>query len=158
MSPKKKHKLLFALSFLILLPIVLEWNFLSVTSPEIITNQISYGSGRVKVHKLYTDKGRIFRVNKILYDYTGWDDTIQVTHTTITNRLQSVTAYIFDRDRTFKLGFLNSSFGLITIPAIMLGSFLSIIFYNYINPPGRSQLAWFTLVLSISQVIFYLLL
>lgn len=157
MSPKKKHRLLFALSFLILLSIVLEWNFLSVTHPEIITRQISYG-GRFKVYKLYTDKGRVFRVNELLYYYTDIEDTIQVTHTSITNRLQLVTAYIYDRNRTFKLGLLNSSFGLITIPAIMLGSLLSIIFYNYINPPGRRGLAWFTHILSISQVVLYLLL
>lgn len=95
-------------------------DFFSATHPEIITKQIAYGGGRFKVHKLYTDKGRVFRVNELLYYYTDIADTIQVTHTTVTNRLQSVTAYIYDRDRTFKLGFLNSSFGLITIPAITI--------------------------------------
>ncbi len=154
--------MLFALSFLILLPIVLEWNFLSVTHPEIITDQGFYNNygrrNRRTTYELYTGENRSYKIPKLVYDYTRIGDTIQVAQTKFTNRLQTVTAYIYDRDRTFKLGFLNSSFGQVTIPAIMLGSLLSIIFYNYINPPGRPRLAWFTLVLSISQVIFYLLL
>ena len=159
MSPAKKHKLLFVLSIFLLLPMVLEWNFLTVTNSEIITRQEYYSFGvrhRTTIYKVYTASNSSFKVPKLFYEYTGKEDTIQVMRTKITNRLQSVTAFIYDRPRTFKVGFLNSSLGLISVPAIILGSLLAIIFYNKMNPPGRPRLALFMLILSLSQIVLWL--
>lgn len=162
MSPEKKHKLLFGLSFFLLVPLLIEWNFLSISGPEMITDKkyhITTRSRRKTVsYKLYTNANREFGVNQLLFINVAIGDTIQVRHTKITNRLQSIIAPIDDRPTKFRLGFLNYSIGFFVIPVIMLGSLFAIIFYNKINPPGRSGLAWLMLILSISQVILYLLL